>query len=171
MTLGDVLSTLNQNRELIATVLGTMIAAIFGKRKYDQVKATAEQLLAQAFTIADDLVARLIKADAVTSEALEALVGEWRTTFVAVTRALHIDVTPEQLAAITEKVRNHVITAVASYTKLRSQVAFDSLDRSARKWDHLINEVSPKHHAKLKAAAERTRKRREARAAKTAVGG
>lgn len=167
MTIGDVIGTVNQNKELLGSLLGIVLAAIFGKRRYDQAKATFDEKLAKALALADQLVAHLVRADALTQDAIERLDKEWKPAFEAVARALHWDITPKEMAAIMEKVRNHLVTVIAAYTKHRTDLAVDHLEKSAKKWDYAIDVVLAGHLKKLAAAAERTRKAKAARMLKS----
>jgi hypothetical protein len=165
MTITDILRLLNENKELLGVVLTAVAGLLWGKKKVDQARASYADLRAKAFEIADGLVAQLVRADAVTADTVDKLAGEWRTAFEMVARALHLDVTPEQLGKLAGEVRGRVATAIAAYGRLRLP------DRKAeadlfKKWDHLINDVAPKHHAKLKAAAEATKRRQAEREAK-----
>lgn len=167
MTIGDVISTVNQNRELLGSLLGIVLAAVFGKRKYDEAKATFEEKLAKALAIVDRLIEQLVQADALTQDVIERLDEEWEPLFEAAARALGWDVTPKEMATIMEKVRNHAVAAIAVYTKHRTDLAVDHLEKSAKRWDHAIDVVVPGHMAKVQAAAERTTRLRAARAKKS----
>lgn len=167
MTIGDVISTLYEKRELVGTVLGIVLAAVLGKRKLDQAKATLEEKTAKALQVLDGLIAQLVKADALTQEVIENLEGEWKPLFEAAARALGWDVTPKEMAAIMEKVRNHAVAAIAVYTKHRTDMAVDHLEKSAKRWNEKIDVISAGHLKKVEAAAERTRKAKAARMLKS----
>lgn len=166
MTIGDLLELLDKNKQVIGLLVTGLVGAFFGKKKVDQVvakaKARIEDLREQAYAIIDGLVEDLIEADKLTAETVEALTGQFRAPFMAIVDTLNLDVTPEQIAQIVQEVRDRAIKAINTYTKHRLPPK-ETSEAMHRKWDHLLYEVSPKYHARLKELDAETKRKRAAK--------